>query len=292
MSEHHSSTRADHPRARRGRELPPPEDPSGNAPFPVWAPVLIMFGVMFTGIVLTWGAQGIPMSYFVLFAVAMLVCTMFVDPRGLFLTIAAFPLYFFVGTFVVILLASPSGLTGAQGKARLATAVYPTIEHFLWLGVPFLACLIIGVVRWWLYRERLDRERARATQRRQWQSQADQSNRELAAQARRVVSAPSPDSPPLADPASSVSDAIWPTPNHDALRADPFGAPRPEPAFRENHDSILGGAQRSSSPLPRPVNPATSPDFQHPRSSENPRPAMFEDSKRRRDAPTFFLDEE
>lgn len=154
---------------------------STSSRFPVWSPLLVMTAVLLTGLVIGWGNTGLPTGYFVLFAAAMVVCTLFVEPRGLFLTVASFPLWFVVGTFIVALIAAPSG---GSGKAKLATSAYPVIEHYLWLAIPMIVCIVLGGIRWWLYREKIDRERARATQRRRRQSDANRSNEQLSRRAR------------------------------------------------------------------------------------------------------------
>lgn len=74
---------------------------NASSRFPVWSPLLVMTAVLLTGLVIGWGSTTLPTGYFVLFAAAMVVCTLFVEPRGLFLTVASFPLWFTVGTFIV-----------------------------------------------------------------------------------------------------------------------------------------------------------------------------------------------
>lgn len=175
-----------------------PSSPAKGSRFPVWTPVLIMAAVFLTGLVLAWSSSSLPTGFYVLFVAAMIITTLVVEPRGLFLTVVSFPLWYFFGMFLIRILTPPQGSTGYSSQARLATAVYPAVEEFLWLLIPFIICLAIAIARWWIYRERLDRYRARATQRRQWQSNADRSNQELARQIRSRTES--------RRPSSSISD--------------------------------------------------------------------------------------
>ena len=124
--------------------------------FPVWAPPLVMIAVTITGLVLAAETGTAPMAYFVLFAVACVVCTVLVESRGLFLTVAAQPLYFLIGALAIGWLSSQA-TAGNSSKTKLITAIYPTIEHFLWLLIPFLISVVIAVIRWRHYRRVLAR---------------------------------------------------------------------------------------------------------------------------------------
>lgn len=126
----------------KSRHLAPTDRPA----FPVWAPLLVMVAVIITGVVLAWNTSAIPQTFFTLFAVASVVCTLAVEARGLFLTVVCLPLYFVAGTVFIgwlFVAQSPGGM-----RTRLLTAAYPTVEHFLWLAVPFGLCVLIALVRW------------------------------------------------------------------------------------------------------------------------------------------------
>ena len=158
--------------------------PNQTSRFPVWAPPLVMAAVILTGLVLALSSHAIPTSYFVLFAVATIASAFFVDPRGLFLTVAAIPVYYVVGTFIVGWFAT-SGSGAAPGrKARILTAAYPTVEHFLWLLVSFLIALAIAMFRWWFYREELARRAAREAFARRRRVASERTNRESYTRAR------------------------------------------------------------------------------------------------------------
>lgn len=143
-----------------------------------------MAAVILTGLVLAMSSHEIPTSYFVLFAIATIACTVFVEPRGLFLTVAAMPLYYVVGTCIVGWFAT-SGAGSATGrKARLLTAAYPTVEHFLWLLFPLIIAILVALVRWWFYREELARRAAREAFARRRRVTIDRNNRESYSRAR------------------------------------------------------------------------------------------------------------
>lgn len=145
--------------------------------FPVWAPLLVMIAVTLTGLVLALNNHAVSQSYFVLFAIAAVGCTLFVEPRGLFFTVTALPLYFLVGTAFIGWFAT--GATGANSrKTKLITSIYPTLEHFLWLVIPLVLAIIIASLRWWYYREELARRQARAELARRRRADAERRNRE------------------------------------------------------------------------------------------------------------------
>lgn len=152
--------------------------------FPVWAPPLVMVAVILTGLVLAMSSHAIPTSYFVLFAIATIACALFVEPRGLFLTVAAAPIYYVLGTFTVGWFAA-SGTGSVTGrKARLLTAAYPAVEHFLWLLIPFIIAVGIALFRWWVYREELARRAAREAFSRRRRVNSERNNRESYTRAR------------------------------------------------------------------------------------------------------------
>lgn len=171
----HSDGRSVHrgDRNRRPAELLQEDTPSHW--FPVWAPALVMLAVIFTGLVLAKGDATIPTSFFALFAVAMIICTVFVEPRGLFLSAASFPLFYLFGSLAIGWFSS-GATTIASKKTKVITSIYPAIEHFLWLLIPFLVAVGIAIFRWWNYRENLTRKAARLEMQRRRRSESDRSN--------------------------------------------------------------------------------------------------------------------
>ncbi|OIR42805.1 hypothetical protein BJP07_07840 [Corynebacterium sp. NML130628] len=110
----------------------------------------------------------------VLFSVAVIVVTTLVDPRGLFLTVAATPLLFVAALlgFGVLSARGQLGAAGAGGKTALLMVLYPVIEHFPILFTVTTGALVIAVVRYWLIQRHNDEvlRRERALRRRMSQS--------------------------------------------------------------------------------------------------------------------------
>lgn len=152
--------------------------------FPVWAPPLVMVAVTITGLILAAESGTAPMAYFILFAVACVVCTILVEPRGLFLTVVAQPLYFLIGALAIGWLTAQK-TAGNNTKTKIVTAVYPTIEHFLWLLLPFLISVFIAVVRWRRHRRLLDRRQQADVSARRKRRTSDDSNRAAYSRTRR-----------------------------------------------------------------------------------------------------------
>lgn len=154
-----------------------------QAAFPVWAPLLIMVAVILTGVILGRQQDAVPQVYFVLFAIAAIVVTVLVEVRGLFLTVACLPIYFVLGTVIIGWLSTPN--TGAKdSKTFLINSLYPSISHFLWLLFPFLAAVVIALLRWWIYREDLARQAAYREHMRRRRAHAERDNRDSYAQVR------------------------------------------------------------------------------------------------------------
>lgn len=152
---------------------------SGSSPlFPVWAPPLVMLAVIITGLVLSHGSGGIASAFFWLFALATLVCAVLVEARGLFLTIAPVPLYFVGGVGLIGWFSAAAGQAAGNKKTRLITAVYPAVEHFLWVLIPLALAIVVGVFRWWKYRDDLSRRQAREQLARHRRHVAERHNRE------------------------------------------------------------------------------------------------------------------
>jgi len=143
--------------------------------FPVWAPALVMLAIILTGLVLANGGTTIPTLFFGLFAVGMIASTIFVEPRGLFMTVASFPLFYLFGSLLIGWFSSGKA-TIASRKTKVITSIYPAIEHYMWLLIPFLIAVGIAVFRWWNFRESLTRKAAQLEMQRRRRSESDRSN--------------------------------------------------------------------------------------------------------------------
>lgn len=142
---------------------------------PPWAPLLIMAAVIFTGVAL----GGVGAVFLVLFFIACIVSTALIELRALFLTVVAIPFYWFIGIGIIGYASDPDAFSGGGRKTAIITAVYPSIEKYLWMLAAFLVSLLIALVR-----QRLDaaaRERAVriARQRRQRNATAEKDNRRV-----------------------------------------------------------------------------------------------------------------
>lgn len=141
-----------------------------------------MAAVIFTGIVL--GQVGTVFLW--MFLLACVVCAALVELRGLFLTVAMIPLYWFIGVGLVGFFADTKAFTGAGRRTAFLTVAFPAIEHYRWLVVSFIVSLVIAVVR-----VRLDTAaRARAQrlegQRRRRIAESDEDNRRVTSRVREL----------------------------------------------------------------------------------------------------------
>lgn len=145
--------------------------------FPVWAPMLVMIGVTITGLIFAIDKGITPLVFFILFAIACVLCTLLVEPRGLFLTVVTQPIYYVIGTVLIGWIAAGDSVSAGGTKTKVLTTAYPAIEHFPWLAVPFLISVIIAVIRW----RRFNAKRSRALQAeslaRRRRREADETNR-------------------------------------------------------------------------------------------------------------------
>lgn len=174
-SRHRSNNRSVHRGVRSRGMAEVAHDDSPAHWFPVWAPALVMLAIVFTGLVLANGDTTIPTIFFGLFAVGMIASTIFVEPRGLFITVASFPLFYLFGSLLIGWFSSGRA-TIASRKTKVITSIYPAIEHYLWLLIPFLVAVGIAVFRWWNFRESLTRKAAKLEMQRRRRSESDRSN--------------------------------------------------------------------------------------------------------------------
>lgn len=174
-SRHRSNNRSVHRGVRSRGKAEVAHDDSPAHWFPVWAPVLVMLAIVFTGLVLANGDTTIPTLFFGLFAVGMIASTIFVEPRGLFITVASFPLFYLFGSLLIGWFSSGRA-TIASRKTKVITSIYPAIEHYLWLLIPFLIAVGIAIFRWWNFRESLARKAAKLEMQRRRRSESDRSN--------------------------------------------------------------------------------------------------------------------
>ncbi|WP_323373338.1 DUF6542 domain-containing protein [Corynebacterium antarcticum] len=173
-----SSTRRPGPSARR-------------AGIPTWCCPVIMILALAVGTFVSIDQQQISAVYLTLFAASALGCTLFVTPRGLWLTTAGVPLLFGVATPVAawtIARSSAAEGSDAFSATGIATAIYPLAQHFPILAATTVGCILIAVLR--LTRVRQLQAMAEHTHRQARKQITDAEQRNIATTARaRSVSA-------------------------------------------------------------------------------------------------------
>lgn len=138
---------------------------------PVAAALAIVIAALITGTLISMYDQQVGSIYLLCFAVSAVVVALFVEPRGLFVTIAMTPIFF--GLFTVISAWLVSQTWAADGAdpfspTAILTSLYPLTQFFPWLAWTTIICVIIGTVRIWLLRRSEDRaKQARVRQRRE-----------------------------------------------------------------------------------------------------------------------------
>ena len=145
--------------------------------FPVWAPMLVMIGVTITGLIFAIDKGITPLVFFILFAIACVLCTLLVEPRGLFLTVVTQPIYYVIGTVLIGWIAAGDSVSAGGTKTKVLTTAYPAIEHFPWLAVPFLISVIIAVIRWRRFNAKRNRALQAESFARRRRREADENNR-------------------------------------------------------------------------------------------------------------------
>ncbi|MCX7542130.1 hypothetical protein OS128_04260 [Corynebacterium sp. P5848] len=146
---------------------------------------------LIVGTVISVNQQQISGVYLGLFAATALGCTLFVVPRGLWLTTAGVPLMFGVATPVAAWTITRS--TAAEGSdafsaTGIATAIYPLAQHFPILAATTVGCILVAALRLTRVRQlQIIAERTHIQARRQI-TDAEHRNIATAARARSVSS--------------------------------------------------------------------------------------------------------
>ncbi|MBI8988447.1 DUF6542 domain-containing protein [Corynebacterium meridianum] len=127
-----------------------PGPPVRRAGIPTWCCPVIMILALALGTFISINQQQIGGAYLGIFSAAALGCTLFVVPRGLWLTTAAMPLMFGIATPVAAWTIARS--TAAEGSdafsaTGIATAIYPLAQHFPILAATTVGCILIAVLR-------------------------------------------------------------------------------------------------------------------------------------------------
>lgn len=145
----------------------------------------IIIAALLTGGLIALYTEVIGWPFLTLFAVAALVVTTFVNPRGLFLTVASIPLLY---TFFLLLTGTlnayfqlPEGQT-SLGRTSAVLILYPLTQFFPVLLMVSLGTVLIALLRYQLLKRH--NEEIRQHEERQ-RKQASQSNRRTSREASR-----------------------------------------------------------------------------------------------------------
>lgn len=116
---------------------------------PTGSAIAINAAALFTGALLAVSAGVITWPLLALFAASVIITALFVNPRGIFLTVVTAPLLFLLAVLASGLLIGRDQLAGEGTSSRAAQllVVYPLVELFPWLFFVTLISAVIGVVR-------------------------------------------------------------------------------------------------------------------------------------------------
>lgn len=155
---------------------------------PAWSAIAIVLAALVTGLLLSLGAQEVTTPFLICYAVATLAVTLFVEARGLFLTVASIPPLFAVMTVISSWLVGRSlanAGTDPFSTTSVIAAIYPITQFFPWLAVVTVLSIVIAVVRIWLLRRADAQRQEQAVKSRRHHTEADRRNRTTAVRARR-----------------------------------------------------------------------------------------------------------
>lgn len=151
---------------------------------PTGSGIGIVFAALFTGVLLSLSAGVISWPLLALYAAAVILVATLVNPKGLFLNVAAAPLLFVVAVVVAGYIMSADSISGgSSGKAAHLLAFYPVAEFFPVLFTVTAGSIAIAAVRIWLIERRNKAIREYETAER---SRQNASNRRTNTQGRRA----------------------------------------------------------------------------------------------------------
>ena len=111
--------------------------------------IAIVCAALFTGALISVHGGQISWPFLVLFALAGIVVTTLVNPRGLFLTVALLPLLFLVAVTATGWAISSATSNGSAGVSRTDVVVifYPLLQLFPVLAATTIGALVIALAR-------------------------------------------------------------------------------------------------------------------------------------------------
>lgn len=151
----------------------------------------IVIAALVTGGLIALYNETVGMPFLVLFALASIVVTTFVNPKGLFVTVASLPLLY---TFFLLLTCTlnayfqlPEGQS-SLGKASALLIVYPLTQYFPVLLFVTLGTLLIALLRHRLLKKQNEDIRAREERQRRNVSATNRRTRHEASRSRQRTS--------------------------------------------------------------------------------------------------------
>lgn len=152
----------------------------------------IVIAALVTGGLIALYNETVGMPFLVLFALASIVVTTFVNPKGLFVTVASLPLLY---TFFLLLTCTlnayfqlPEGQS-SLGKASALLIVYPLTQYFPVLLFVTLGTLLIALLRHRLLKKQNEDIRAREERQRRNVSATNRRTRHEASRSRQRTAA-------------------------------------------------------------------------------------------------------
>ncbi|QGU06892.1 hypothetical protein COCCU_04730 [Corynebacterium occultum] len=155
---------------------------------PTWSGVGIIFAALVTGLLVSVAMGGLGVTYLLCFTVAGIAVALFVELRGLFLSVAVLPLLFGILTPVAAWFVAQTMATAATGFSTTAivTAIYPLAQFFPVLIVITVGAAVIALLRLWLHQRREQEREVVAREVRRREADADRANRATAYRARQT----------------------------------------------------------------------------------------------------------
>lgn len=216
----------------------------------------IVIAALLTGGLLSLYNESIGWPYLTLFAVASIVVATFVNPRGLYITVASLPILYTFFTLLTGVLIAYMQLPPGQsslGRGSLLIILYPLAQYFPALLMVTLGALIIALLRHRLLSKANEEIRLREERQRR---RASESNRRVSREATRSrqrtstsTSSTSKTSTTNANnPASTTSSrATYGT----SSRLDSRGTERTERTERTSHRSTSRSTERTGASTTR-----------------------------------------
>lgn len=183
---HQSSTQRRTQRRTERRTQTAPAMKQSFFGMPLWFSMAVVLGCLLTGgiITLNQGESGLPAV--LLFVIPVLLCTVLVQPRGLFLLISSVPILYSAVSFGVglLLVRQSSPNAGEISKTQIITAAYPLLQSFPLLAAVTGIAIVLAVLRLAILKRSVEKKFQRVHHNRLTDLQHEQQNQATARKAR------------------------------------------------------------------------------------------------------------